>query len=84
MTELVYFAAFYIFCALLLLFRLWKGPSAVDRTLTCDCIDVLTDVALVLYAMYSGRGIFLDVALVTAVLGFVGTTLISKYLEGTL
>ncbi|MEG1632607.1 MAG: monovalent cation/H+ antiporter complex subunit F [Oscillospiraceae bacterium] len=84
MNELLYFAIFYILCALIVIYRLAKGPSVVDRAVAADCIDVLTDVALVLFAIYSGRGIYLDIALVTALLGFVGTVLISKYLEGTL
>ena len=40
--------------------------------------------ALILFALYSHRGIFLDIALVTAVLGFIGSTFIAKYLEGKL
>ena len=47
-------------------------------------MDVLTDMALVLVAMYSGRGIYLDIAIVTAILGFLRQVLIGKYLEGTL
>ena len=37
-----------------------------DRVVAGDCVDVLTDVALVLVALYSGRGIYLDIAIVTA------------------
>lgn len=84
MTELLYFAIFYVLCALVLIYRLVKGPSVVDRVVAGDSIDVLTDVALVLFAVYSGRGIYLDIALVTALLGFLSVVLISKYLEGTL
>lgn len=84
MTEFVCFAAFYVLCALVVIIRLFKGPSVVDRAVAGDSIEILTDAALVLFAVYSGRGIYLDIALVTAVLGFVGTVLISKYLEGTL
>lgn len=84
MTELIYFAIIYILCALVLIYRLVKGPSVVDRAVAADSIDILTDVALILVAMYSGRGIYLDIAVVTAVLGFVGTVLVARYLEGTL
>ena len=61
-----------------------KGPTAPDRAVAGDCVDVLTDMALVLVAMYSGRGIYLDIAIVTAILGFLSQVLIGKYLEGTL
>ena len=39
---------------------------------------------VVLVALYSGRGIYLDIAIVTAILGFLSQVLIGKYLEGTL
>lgn len=84
MNELLFFALFYVLCALVLIVRFVKGPSVVDRVVACDCIDILTDTALILFALYSGRGIYLDIALVTALLGFLATVLVSKYLEGTL
>lgn len=84
MIEYVYFAMFYVLCALVLIYRLAKGPSVVDRSVAADNIDILTDVALILVAMYSGRGIYLDIALVTALLGFVGTVLVGRYLEGSI
>lgn len=84
MPELIYFAIFYVLCALVLIYRLVKGPSVVDRAVAGDSIEILTDVALMLVAMYSGRGIYLDIAVVTAMLGFVGTVLVARYLEGTL
>ena len=83
MTELIYFAIFYILCCFIAIWRLIKGPTA-DRAVAGDCVDVLTDMALVLVAMYSGRGIYLDIAIVTAILGFLSQVLIGKYLEGTL
>lgn len=84
MTEFLYFAIFYVLCAFIAIYRMIKGPTAVDRVVCADCIDILTDVALVLFALYSGRGIYLDIAIVTAILGFLSTVLIAKYLEGTL
>lgn len=74
----------YIVLAITLVYRVFKGPSAVDRVVAGDSIDLLTVVALVLFAVYSGRGIYLDIALTLAILGFIGTLLISKYLEGKL
>jgi multisubunit Na+/H+ antiporter MnhF subunit len=82
--ALVYAGIFFIILALLLIYRLAKGPSVVDRVVAGDSIDILTVVALILFAIYSGRGIYLDIALAIAILGFIGTVLISKYLEGKL
>lgn len=84
MSELLYFAICFLALALMLCFRIFIGPTTADRANAADCVDVLTDMALILFALYTGRGIFLDIALVTAVLGFVGTTIVGRYLEGKL
>ena len=82
--EFVFFGICFIAMALCLFYRLIAGPSAADRALSADCIDMLTDMALILFALYSGRSIYLDLALVTAVLGFLGSVITSRYLEGRL
>lgn len=84
MSELLFFAICFLTLALTLIYRIAKGPSVADRAMAADCVDMLTDMALILFALYSHRGIFLDIALVTAVLGFIGTTFIARYLEGKL
>ena len=85
MKEIFLYAAVcFIVLALTLFYRLIKGPSVVDRAVSADSIDILSDMALILFALYSGRGIYLDIALVTAVLGFIGSVLVSRYLEGRL
>ena len=76
MSMFIFLAICFAALALILLIRLFGGPSAADRA--------LTDMALVLFALYSGRSIYLDIALVTAVLGFIGSVLIGRYLEGKL
>ena len=58
--------------------------SFVDRAISADSIDILSDMALILFALHSGRSIYLDIAMVTAVLGFIGSVMISRYLEGRL
>ena len=84
MNVFLYAAICFVVLALTLMIRLIKGPSVADRAVAADSIDILSDMALILYALYSGRGIYLDIALITAVLGFVGSTLVAKYLEGKL
>ena len=74
----------FIVLALLLIYRFIKGPSIVDRTVCADSIDILSDMALVLFALASKRSIYLDIAMVTAVLGFIGSVTVSRYLEGRL
>ena len=84
MTELLWFAICFVVLAISLFYRLIKGPTLIDRSMAADSIDILTDMALVLFALWSGREIYLDIALVTAVLGFIGSVLVSRYLEGRL
>ncbi|GFR36336.1 monovalent cation/H+ antiporter complex subunit F [Thermobrachium celere] len=84
MNSLIFVSIFYIILSIILLYRVLKGPNIVDRVVAADSIDLLTVVALVLFSVYSKRGIYLDIALTLAILGFIGTLLISKYLEGKL
>ncbi|MBR3069825.1 MAG: cation:proton antiporter [Lachnospiraceae bacterium] len=84
MSELLFFAVCFIVLALCLMIRVILGPSVADRAVAADSIDILCDMALIRFALHSGRSIFLDIALITAVLGFVGSTLVARYLEGRL
>ena len=81
MIELVIFAVGYAFLAVLNFYRLAKGPTAADRMVAGDSMDILVCCALVLFSLYSGRGIYLDIAVICAMLGIVDTMLVSRYLE---
>ena len=81
MIELLIFAVCYAFLAALNFFRLAKGPTAADRMVAGDSMDVLVCCALVLFALYSGRGIYLDIAVIGAMLGIIDTMLVGRYLE---
>ena len=57
MIELVYFAIFYVLCCFIVIWRLIKGPTVPDRVVAGDCVDVLTDVVVLLcglFMLYSG------------------------------
>ena len=84
MSELIFFAICFIVMALCLLIRFIIGPSVADRAVAADSIDILADMALIIFALYSGRSVFLDIAFITAILGFVGSTIVARYLEGRL
>ena len=71
----------YAFLAALNFYRLIKGPSAADRMVAGDSMDILVCCAMVLFSLYSGRGIYLDIAIICAMLGIVETMLVSRYLE---
>ena len=81
MIELLIFAAVYAFLAVLNLSRLARGRTAADRIVAGDSMDILVCCAMVLYSLYSGRGIYLDIAVICAMLGIVDTMLVGRYLE---
>ena len=66
------------------LYRLAKGPTAADRAVAADSADILITCAMVLFSLYSGRGVYLDVAIISAMLGILDTMLVGRYLEGRL
>lgn len=67
-----------LFCAL----RAALGPTAPDRVIAIDALVALMIGALVLLGVYYRAPIYLDVALVYALVAFLGTLAIAKYLEG--
>ncbi|MDI6617632.1 MAG: monovalent cation/H+ antiporter complex subunit F [Clostridiales bacterium] len=82
--HLIITSCFYAALCLMLIYRVAKGPHAVDRVVAGDTIDSITVVIMVLYGAISNRGIYLDIALIVSLLGFISTVAISKYLEGRL
>lgn len=81
MTAFLIGAIVCVVLDLVLLWRVFRGPTAADRICAMDALDLVTALALVLYSLYSGRGIYLDIALVVALLGFVSTVFVGRYLE---
>lgn len=61
--------------------RLFIGPNVPNRTVAFDTIAVHAVGILALYAIVDRASSLLTVAFVTAVLGFVGTTMLARYLE---
>lgn len=80
--TLVYLAAALAGIALLLaLWRFVAGPSAADRVVAFDVLTIVAVTAIALTALTGGRGIYLDVALVYALLSFLGVIAVARYLE---
>ena len=81
MTDLLVFAIFFALLAAMNLYRLAKGPNAADRMVAGDAMDNLICCALVLCSLYSGRGVYLDIAVLSALFGFIDTILVGRYLQ---
>lgn len=67
--------------AVLTFIRLTKGPTLPDRVIAIDLIGVLLVCLLVLMAGITVQQAFLDVAMVVALISFVGTVAYAQYIE---
>lgn len=65
---------------LLNLWRLLLGPAATDRILALDTMYVNAIALLVLFGMRQGTDLYFEAALLIAMLGFVGTVVLAKFL----
>ncbi|MFP4547547.1 MAG: monovalent cation/H+ antiporter complex subunit F [Fidelibacterota bacterium] len=66
---------------LLAFFRMIKGPSAVDRVVALDAMTIISVSLIVFLAAFLGRIIYVDVALVYALISFIGVITIARYFE---
>lgn len=74
-------AAVMIGAALLLnLYRLLRGPDATDRILALDTLYINMVGLMVLLCLHTGSKLYFEAALIIALLGFVGTVALAKYL----
>jgi len=64
------------------LFRLARGPTAPDRTVAIDILGIILVGFCALLSVWTGEDFYLDVALAWALLSFIGTLALAKYLEG--
>lgn len=65
---------------LLALWRLLRGPTVPDRILALDTLFVAAIAELMLFGMHLDTPIYFEAALIIAMLGFVGTVVLSKYI----
>lgn len=69
-------------CAfLLVLWRFIRGPRAVDRIVAFDGLTIVSITGILFAALAADRIIYLDVALVYALLSFLGVIVVARFLE---
>lgn len=64
--------------------RFCAGPNAPDRAVALDVVNTLTIASMVLLAVAFNEVVFVDVAIVYALLSFVATLFLAKHLGGDL
>ncbi len=62
--------------------RMLLGPTAADRAVALDGMTIITISLIVYIAYYMNRIIYLDIAIVYALMSFIGVVAIARYLEG--
>ncbi|MEA3491277.1 MAG: monovalent cation/H+ antiporter complex subunit F [Campylobacterota bacterium] len=70
-----------LFAMALASIRLLKGPTLSDRVVAFDTISIMAVSLLVLLSLYFRRSIYIDIALVFGLIGFLGTTIFGRYIE---
>jgi multicomponent Na+:H+ antiporter subunit F len=84
-TTLVVVASRFALVVLLIsvvlaLVRLIKGPDAADRIVALDLISILIVAFLATESVYAGETSFLDVAIAYALIAFLGTVALARFL----
>jgi multicomponent Na+:H+ antiporter subunit F len=71
-----------LLCVIMAIIRVIKGPTAPDRIVGLDTINTIIIVSMVIFGAAFNEVIYIDVAIVYALLSFISTLFIAKYLEG--
>lgn len=67
---------------LLAFYRFVAGPHAMDRVVAVDVLTIIAMTGILMAALITGREIYLDIALVYALLSFLGVIVAARFLEG--
>ena len=66
----------------LCLYRIGMGPTAPDRTVAIDILGTLIVGFCCVFALQYGRDFYMNIAIAWALVSFIGTIALAKYLEG--
>lgn len=61
--------------------RLYKGPNVADRVIALDLIITIGIGVVAAYSIRSGQALFLETAMIFALIAFLGTIAFSFYLR---
>ncbi len=82
MLEMAIIAAM-VLIILALILNLWRvavGPDITDRILALDTLYINSIALLVVLGIYMASSAYFEAALLIAMMGFIGTTALCKYL----
>ena len=83
MADILYntSAVIALLAIILAVFRMLKGPNGADRVVALDVMTIISISLIVYIASIAQRIIYLDVAMVYALISFIGVVAIARYLE---
>lgn len=71
-----------LLCCGFCLYRIAQGPTAADRMVAIDILGTVVVGFVAIIIILTGKAYLLDVAMVWALVSFVGTLALAKYLVG--
>ena len=71
-----------ILCCFMCLYRIGMGPTPPDRTVGIDILGTLVVGFCALTAIFTGKDWYMNIAISWALLSFIGTIALAKFLEG--
>ncbi|NJY61221.1 cation:proton antiporter [Salinimicrobium sp. CDJ15-81-2] len=66
---------------LLVFLRFFRGPSISDRVIAVDLLVTIGIGIIAIYSILTHQPTFLDIALILALIGFLGTVAYSYYIQ---
>ena len=81
MITIIFYTGLLI-CCFLCLYRIGRGPSAPDRTVAIDILGTVMVGFCAIFSLVTGKDFYLNIALAWALLSFIGTLALAKFLEG--
>ncbi len=81
-TAMLILLALLVVSSYLCLYRVARGPTAPDRTVAIDILGIILVGFCALVSMLTGEDFYMSVGLAWALLSFIGTLALAKYLEG--
>jgi len=82
MTFFDWALAALLLASFLCLYRIGRGPTAPDRIVAIDILGTLIVGFCCIYGLVRQRDFYMNIAMAWALLSFIGTIALAKYLEG--
>jgi multicomponent Na+:H+ antiporter subunit F len=71
-----------LLCSFLCLYRISRGPSVADRVVGIDILGIIVVNFSAIVSYITRTDFYLNISLSWALLSFIGTIAVSKFLEG--